>query len=112
MRALFTLIKRQIVDNAIYLVAATLTSLLLILVAIAFAFTYDFQEIRFYKIAYFIWLPVYLAIGFCVLGVSHSYTDRTKGISAMLSILPVTSSHIFFAHILIVYLSFSSFSFL
>jgi len=89
MRALFILIKRLIVDDAVYFGIALIGSATLILITLLLVFSDEPLYMPFNKITHLIWVPVYVGIGFCVLGTIQSHSDRTKGISALLLVLPV-----------------------
>ena len=103
MRTLFTLIKRQIIDGAAYFAAATIfatiLSLVILIVALKCKF-YDLLHTPFHTTALFIPLPLLIALSFCARGIAQTYTDRTKGISTMLSVLPITHSQMSLAYII------------
>jgi hypothetical protein len=99
MRALFILIKRLIVDDAVYFGIALIGSATLILITLLLVFSDEPLYMPFNKITHLIWVPVYVGIGFCVLGTIQSHSDRTKGISALLLVLPVRRGQILAAHV-------------
>jgi hypothetical protein len=103
MRVLLTLIKRQIIDGAAYFVAATVFATILSLVILIVAFKYNFYDLLhtpFHTTALFIPLPLLIALSFCARGIAQTYTDRTKGISKMLSVLPITHSQMSLSYII------------
>ena len=103
MRVLFTLIKRQIIDGAAYFAAATVFAIILSLVIIITAFKGNFYNLLntpFHTTALFIPLPLLIALSFCARGIAQTYTDRTKGMSTMLSMLPITHTQKSLAYII------------
>ncbi len=94
MRALFILIKRQVVDDAVYFGIALVGSVTLILIAVLLVFSDEPLYMPFSKITHLIWIPVYVGIGLCALGAIQSHRDRTKGILPLLLVLPVRRGQI------------------
>jgi len=98
-RALSILIKRQIVDDALFFVSALVASVILILMLGCLAFIYP-RVLLFHMIALLISLPALVGIGFFVFGVAQTYIDRTNGISAFLSASPVKRSQILLVRVI------------
>ena len=99
MRTLFTLIKRQIVDSAIYFLAAIVVSAVLVIAIISITFSEELMDLSLYTIILLITAPILFGIGSYILGLIHVYSDKTSGITAVLSVLPVTRGRIFLARL-------------
>jgi len=97
---MFTLIKREIQDHIIYFIAAAALSAILIIVLTTFALQQgtriDWDDL----IAPVIPFAVIIMLGFCAMGVSQMYMDRTRRTSAFVSTLPVTRTQILLARII------------
>ena len=63
MRALFTLIKRQVVDNAVYFLAAIFLSAVLAVAILSITFSEDFLDLPLYTIILIITAPILFGIG-------------------------------------------------
>jgi len=100
MRALFTLIKRQIVDNAAFFPVAIIFSAALIIAIISITFSEEFVLLSLYTIILIITTPILFGIGSYILGLSQTYTDKTSGVTAVLSVLPVTHVRILLARLI------------
>lgn len=96
---MFTLIKREIQDHILYLIGSTVLTVILIVALTAFAFQQDTRIDWDDLIAPVIPIAIIIMLGFCAMGVSQMYTDRNRRISAFVSTLPVTRTHILFARI-------------
>ena len=87
---MFALIKREIRDHVIYIIAAASLSAILIIALTTIASQQgtriDWDDL----IAPVIPFAIIIMLGFCAMGVSQMYTDRNKRISAFVSTLPVT----------------------
>ena len=101
MRTLFTLIKRQIVDNAVYFLAAIVVSAVLIIAIISIALIEELTNLSFYTVILIVITPILFGIGSYILGVIQIYSDKTNGITAVLTVLPVTRGRIFLARLTI-----------
>ena len=99
MRALFTLIKRQIVDNTVYFLAAIIVSVVLIIAIISITFSEELTDLSFYTVALIVITPILFGIGSYILGLIQMYSDKTSGITAVLSVLSVTRGRILFARL-------------
>jgi len=99
-RALFTLIKRQIVDNAVYFLAAIVVSAVLIIAIISITFSEDFLDLSLYTIILIITAPVIFGIGSYILGLIQMYSDKTSGVTAVLSVLPVKHGRLFLTRLI------------
>ncbi|OHB75190.1 MAG: hypothetical protein A2Z25_03800 [Planctomycetes bacterium RBG_16_55_9] len=97
---MFALIKREIRDHVIYFIAAAALAAILIIALTSFAVRHgtriDWDDL----IAPVIPFAIIIMLGFCAMGVSQMYTDRNRRISAFVSTLPVTRTHILLARIL------------
>ena len=94
MRALFTLIKRQIVDNAIYFLAAFFFSTVLVVAILSVTFSEDITYLSPYTFILIVITPILFGIGSYILGVIQTSSDKTSGIKAVLSVLPVSHGKI------------------
>jgi hypothetical protein len=99
MRALLTLIKRQIVDNAVYFLAAIIVSAVLIIAIISITLSEDITYLSFYTVILIIATPILVGIGSYTLGLVHVYSDKTRGVTAVLSVLPIRRGHILIARL-------------
>ena len=99
--ALFTLIKRQIVDNAIYFVIALVMSFVLIIAAISIVLTEDRTDLSPYAIVLLLAGPILFCAGSYMVGLIQAYADRTSGVTAVLSVLPVIPGRILLAHLVV-----------
>ena len=100
MRALFTLIKRQIVDNALCFLAAIIFSIVLIIAIISITLSEDITYLSLYTVSIIVITPILVGIGSYILGVTQTYSDKTNGVTTVLSVLPVTHGHIFVARLI------------
>lgn len=99
MRALFTLIKRQIVDNAVYFLAAIVLSVVLIIAIISIILSEELTYLSFYTVFLLIATPILVGIGSYILGLVHVYSDKTSGVTATLSVLPIRRGQILIARL-------------
>ncbi len=96
---MFTLIKREIQDHFLYLIGSVVLTAILIVALTTFAFHQDTRIDWDDLIAPIIPIAILIMLGFCAMGVSQMYADRNRRISAFVSTLPVTRTHILFARI-------------
>ncbi len=101
MRVLLTLIKRQLVDNAVYFLAAIIFSVVLVIAILSITFSEDITYLSPYTVILIVITPILFGIGSYILGVIQTYSDKTNGITAVLTVLPVTRGRIFFARFII-----------
>jgi hypothetical protein len=101
MRALFTLFKRQLADNAIYFLAAIIFSIVLVIAILSITFSEDITYLSLYTVILIVITPILFGIGSYILGVIQTYSDKTNGITAVLTILPVTRGRIFLSRLII-----------
>ena len=94
---MFTLIRREIQDQIAYFVGATV--LLAILIALLIPAMYSDPNENFVFVGLSLPVILFLVIGCAGMGVTQMYVDRTRRISAFLSVLPVTRSQILAARI-------------
>jgi hypothetical protein len=99
MWALFVLIKRQIVDDAAYCAAGLVASTMVIIAITSAVLTEEVTGLSFYTVTLSVGVPILIGIGSYALGLTQIYRDRTSGISALLSALPVARGQILAAHV-------------
>jgi hypothetical protein len=99
MRALLTLIKRQIVDDTTYLVHALAISTILLVMIGLLGFIYPDDQ-QFHIIALLIALPALVSIGCFIFAVAQTYSQEMMGSRIFLSVLPVTSFHIILSRVI------------
>ena len=99
MRALFTLIKRQIVDNAVYFLAAIGVSAVLIIAIISITLSEDITYLSLYTVFLIITAPILVGIGSYLLGLVLVNSDKTSGITTTLSVLPIRRGQILIARL-------------
>jgi len=91
MRRLAILLKAEIADHAVLFTAALLASgVLVVLAKLLISMTGQGHQPQLYKVAFFLPVPIAIGIGFCAAGMIQVRSDRTRGVSALLSVLPVT----------------------
>jgi len=98
-RALFTLIKRQIVDNAVYFLAAIFVSAVLIIAIISIALIEDITYLSFYTLFLIIAAPILFGIASFMLGPIQIHSDKMSGITSTLSVLPIRRGQILIARL-------------
>jgi hypothetical protein len=101
MKALLILIERQIIDSTKYFVIAGLTGIVLIFAIITVFLTDDLNNISSYTSILIVIAPLLISIGCCALGLIQTQTDRSSGITEILSVLPVRHSQILLAQIFV-----------
>ena len=94
---MFTLIKREIEDHLVYFIGAGIISAILVVISILVVFEDNPAGVFAFPL---IPAAIIAMVGFCGMGVSQMYTDRTRRISAFLSTLPVTPDQILAARII------------
>jgi hypothetical protein len=97
---MFTLIKREMLDHAVYFLGAIIFSTLFVLISIPTILHHDPKEPEIYALGIGIPAVTILVIGFCAMGASQMYNDRNRKISAFLTTLPVTRNKILLAKII------------
>ena len=105
---MFTLIKREIRDHIAYFIGAAVFSAIFIIISISLVNQFESSQRSGYRQQDFQVLPIGVGvptiaitiIGFCALGASQMYLDRTRKISAFLSTLAVSRSRILVARII------------
>ncbi len=105
---MFTLIKREIQDHFVYFIGAAVLSAIFIIISISVINQYESSQRRGYNPGDLQVLPIGLGvptiaiviIGFCAMGASQMYLDRTRKISAFLSTLAVSRGRILLARII------------
>ena len=99
LRVLAVLTKRQLIDDAVYLVPAVVFSLVFVPAVIAAVLTGDFTTPSSYMVAVFVALPTLICLGSCALGIAQTRTDRINGVSGLLSTLPVAPVQVLCARV-------------
>ena len=105
---MFTLIKREIRDHIIYFIGSAALSAIFIVIAISIISQMEtsqrsgYREVDTQMFTLGVGVPTVslVIIGFCGLGTSQMYLDRTRKISAFLSTLAVSRSRILLAKII------------
>jgi len=100
-RALFTLIKRQIIDNAIYFVFALAVSFVVAIATITVALTEHQNYLSPYATALLLAVPIFFCVGSYTLGLVQTYADRASGVAAILSVLPIARVWILLARLIV-----------
>ena len=101
MHGLFTLIKRQIVDNAAFFLVAIIFSVVLVIAIISITFSEELMDLSSYTIILIITAPILFGIGSYILGLVQVHSDKNRGVTAVLSVLPVTPGRILFARLVV-----------
>jgi len=96
-RALFVLIRRQVIDNAGCFAVAAGVSLALTVSVVSVVLAESLDNLSSYAVTLILVGPVIIGIGSFILGVVQTYSDRTHGITAMLSTLPEGHTRILLA---------------
>lgn len=95
-----TLIKREIQDYIAYFLGAIVFSLMLVSLMISAAFRANkLIDLLIFEPGFTIVIIFILAIGFSSMGISQTYIDRTRRISAYLSTLSINRSQILISKI-------------
>jgi hypothetical protein len=97
MKALLILIKRQIVDNAIYFVIAAVLSLAVTFALLSVALSESLDSLSGYAVTLILGAPVIICIGSFLLGAVQTHSDRISGITETLLILPAGHGRILLA---------------
>jgi len=100
-RVLLTLIKSQLIDNAIYFVVAAVIAAVLVVAVIAVTLSEELTYLSSYALALILTTPIFFCIGSYAVGLTQTYIDRTIGISALLPTQPVRDWQIFLARFVI-----------
>jgi len=87
LRVLAILTKRQMADDAAYLVPAVVFSLVFVPAVVITVLTNELTAPSSHSVAVFVALPILLCVGSCVLGITQTRADRRSGISELLSTL-------------------------
>ena len=91
---MWTLLKREIQDNAVYFLAATLFATALVISILSIAYNVREQQIPDSAIALFIPIAIIVSLGFVAMGVSQMKNDKSAKISLFLTSLPVSRNRI------------------
>ncbi len=87
LRVLAVLTKRQMADDAAYLVPAVVFSLVFVPAVVITVLTDEFTAPSSHSVVVFVALPILLCMGSCALGVALMRADRKNGVSELLSTL-------------------------
>lgn len=99
MKALFILIKKQVVDDTPYLVGALAVSTILLVMLGCLGFICP-DELQFHLFAVLVVLPAFVSIGCFTLGVAQTYSQAMSRSPAFLSLLPARSSQILLSRVI------------
>jgi len=95
---MFTLIKREVIDNIIFFVAAVLFAAILVAIMFTISLGDEAKELRiYYSVAGSFPVSAAIFIGLSWMGATQMHMDRTKKIYAMLFTKPVSRSQVLFA---------------
>ena len=97
---MFTLIKREIQDHIIYFIGAVVFSAMFIAISLSTTRHSYSKDPPILPIGFGVPLVTLVVIGFCGMGASQMYTDKTRKISAFLSTLSVSRGRILLARII------------
>jgi len=105
---MFTLIKREIRDHIVYFIVAAVLSAIFIFISIFVISQYESSrrsnyggvDTGMFTVGVGVPTVAIVIIGFCGLGTSQMYLDRTRKISAFLSTLAVSRDRILLARII------------
>jgi hypothetical protein len=100
MRTILILLKREIIDHVAYLVCAAIASGMIIALVASMVLSSNRETGTPLVLAGLIPLVIFVVVGLSALGVSQTYFDRARRISALLMALPVKRSQIFAARVL------------
>jgi len=101
MRTLLILTKRQIADDAVYLIPSLVLSAVLALGVSVGVLTDEFTGPSGYTIVVLGLLPTLLSIGACVLGIVQSRADQASGMTDLLCVQTVTHAQILAARMIV-----------
>jgi hypothetical protein len=99
LRVLAILTKRQMIDNAAYLVPAVLFSLVFVPAVAAAVLTDDLTVPSSHSVIVFVSLPILLCVGSCALGIAQARADRINGASEWLATWAVPRTAVLCARI-------------
>ena len=97
---MWTLLKREIQDNAVYFLAAALLTTILVITALSIAHNIDDNDVSAPALALLMPTSVIVILGFVAMGVSQMRVDRNTKISFFLTTLPITRNQILIARII------------
>ncbi len=97
---MFALIKREIQDHIVYFIGAAAFSAIFILMSVSLIHQYDPKVPPVFSIGLGVPAVTIAIIGFCAMGATQMYLDKTRKISALLSTLAVSRSRILLARII------------
>jgi hypothetical protein len=100
-RALLVLIKRQVIDNAIYFALALVVCAVLIIAVTILALTEDRTHLSLYALALMVVVPVFFCAGSYTLGLLQTHGDRNSGVAAVLALLPAAQGRVFLARLVV-----------
>jgi hypothetical protein len=94
---MFTLIKREVIDNIVFFIAAVLASAMLVGIMFTMNLGDDVEEGRIIAITALFPVAGAVFIGLSWMGATQMHMDRTKKIYSMLFTKPVSRSQVLFA---------------
>jgi hypothetical protein len=98
---LAVLTKRQLIDDAVYLVPTVVFFVVFVPAVIAAVLTGDFTAPSSYMVAVFVALPTLICLGSCALGIAQTRADRINGVSGLLSTLSVAPLQVLCARMVV-----------
>ena len=100
---MFTLIKREIEDHLAHFLAAVILSVIIVVLSIWAIYNY-YRAVRPWAfpnaLSTAVVVALVLALGLFAMGAGQMYMDRTRRVSAFLSVLPVSRRRILLARII------------
>ncbi|MHC4395544.1 MAG: hypothetical protein ACYS1A_07795 [Planctomycetota bacterium] len=97
---MLTLIKREIEDHIVYFLVAVIFSAMIVAAEISVVYKIGSNEPPVVSFLVLLFVMIWSTLGYCAMGATQMYTDRTRKISALLSTLPVTRGKILLARII------------
>ena len=97
---MFTLIKREIEDHIVYFLVAVIFAAMFVATEISVAYKIGSDEPMIAAFLVLLFVVIWSTLGYCAMGATQMYTDRTRKISALLSTLPVSRGQILLARII------------
>jgi len=97
---MYALIKREIQDHIAYFVGAAIFSAVFIIISVSLTHSNDTEDPSIFAIGLGTPVATVVILGFCAMGATQMYLDKTRKISAFLSTLAVSRSRILLARII------------
>ena len=97
---MYALIKREIQDHIAYFVGAAIFSVVFIIISVSLTHSKGTEDPSIFAIGLGTPVATVVILGFCAMGATQMYLDKTRKISAFLSTLAVSRSRILLARII------------